>query len=126
MLPGFHAVEHSILLFSGHAIKSLQGVTQLLLPQGGKIAELRIAFKRFALLLRGQISVFAQPLTGVGLVRASLVRAGYTLRTSLVRAGYTLRMSLVRGRRSWGFVAALSPETSRSEQQHRHCHRRQN
>ena len=115
MLPGFHAVEHSILLFSGHAIKSLQGVTQLLLPQGGKIAELRIAFKRFALLLRGQISVFAQPLTGVGLVRASLVRAGYTL-----------RMSLVRGRRSWGFVAALSPQTSRSEQQHRHCHRRQN
>jgi len=114
MLPGFHAVEHSILLLSRHAIKSLQGVTQLLLPPGWKIAELRIAFERFALLLRRQISVRAQPLTGVSLVRVALVRMG------LVRPGYSLRMTLVR---SWMVLAALSPETSRSERQHRNCHR---
>jgi hypothetical protein len=51
VLPGFHAVEHAILLLRWQARKMLQAVLQLLLLSGGQLAELGITLKSPALLL---------------------------------------------------------------------------
>ena len=69
VLPGFHAVEHALLLLRRQAGKMLQPLPQLRLLLRGKPAELRIVFERAALLRRRQILIAAEPVSGVaGLV----------------------------------------------------------
>jgi len=69
VLPGFHAVEHALLLLSRQAGEMLQPVLQPCLLLRGKPAELRIVFERAALLRGRQILIAAEPVSGVaGLV----------------------------------------------------------
>jgi hypothetical protein len=78
VLPGFHAVEHPLLLLRGQAGKMLQPVLQSHLLLRRKPSELRIIFES-AVLLRGrQIFIAAKPVSGVpGLVlrRTRFIRA---------------------------------------------------
>jgi hypothetical protein len=77
VLPGFHAVEHALLLLRRQAGKMLQPLPQLRLLLWGKLAELRIVFERAALLRRRKILIAAEPVSGVaGLVlrRMELIR----------------------------------------------------
>ena len=50
VLPGFHAVQHALLLFWRKIIEALQALPQLLLPLRRQIAKLRVIFERFPLL----------------------------------------------------------------------------
>ena len=69
VLPGFHAVEHPLLLLRWQAGKMLQSVLQPGLLLRGKPPELRIVFERAALLRGRQIFIAAKPVSGVpGLV----------------------------------------------------------
>jgi len=69
MLPGFHAVEHALLLLWRQAGKVLQPLLQLGLPLRSELPELGIVFERTALLRGRQIFIAAQPVSGVaGLV----------------------------------------------------------
>jgi len=69
VLPGFHAVEHPLLLLRRQAGKMLQPALQPGLLLGRKPSELRIVFERAALLGRRQIFIAAEPVSGVtGLV----------------------------------------------------------
>ena len=90
VLPGFHAVEHPLLLLRWQDGKMLQSVLQPGLLLRGKPPELRIVFERAALLCRRQIFIAAEPVSGVaGLIlrrtSLSLGRALVRLRTGLLR-----------------------------------------
>jgi hypothetical protein len=52
MLPSFHAIQDSLLLFWRQAIEVLQALLQLLLALRRKPPELRIVFQRSLLFLR--------------------------------------------------------------------------
>ena len=72
VLPGFHAVEHALLLLRWQVGKMLQPVLQSHLLLRRKPSELRIVFERAALLRGRQILIAAKPVSGV---------AGLVLRT---------------------------------------------
>ena len=74
VLPGFHAVQDAFLLLSGQAGKVLQSLLQTGLLLRREPAELRIRFESAALLHGRQITVLAQPVSGM---------AGLVLRTRL-------------------------------------------
>jgi len=65
VLPGFHAVEHALLLLRRQAGKMLQPLPQLRLLRRRKPAELRIVFERAALLRRRQILIAPEPVSGM-------------------------------------------------------------
>lgn len=78
VLPGFHAVEHALLPLGGQAGEVLQPLSQPGLLLRRQPAELRIVFKRPALLRGRQILIAAKPVSGVaGLVlrRTDLIGA---------------------------------------------------
>src|ERR1700688_5009850 len=69
VLPGFHAVEHPLLLLRRQAGKMLQPALQPGLLLRRKLPELRIVFECAALLCRREILIAAEPVSGVpGLV----------------------------------------------------------
>src|SRR5271156_2528321 len=72
VLPGFHAVEHALLLLRRQTGKMLQPVLQPGLLLRWKPPELGIVFEHAALLRRWQVLITAQPVSGV---------AGLVLRT---------------------------------------------
>jgi len=91
VLPGFHAVQRAVLLLRRHVIKPLQLVTQLLLPLRWKGTKPGIAFERSPLLFGREITVLAQPFSGMSLV----LRPGLVLRTRLILGmRLVLRMGL--------------------------------
>jgi len=67
MLPGFHAVEHALLLLRGKGREMLQPLLQLLLPFRRQTAECRITLQRAFLLPGRHISVLAEPIAGMTL-----------------------------------------------------------
>ncbi len=78
VLPGFHAVEHALLLLRRQAGKMLQPFLQAGLLLRGKPAELGIVFEGAALLRGRQILIAAEPVSGVAglvLTRAGLIGA---------------------------------------------------
>jgi len=88
VLPGFHAVEHALLLLRRQAGKMLQPVLQPGLLLRRKPPELRIVFERAALLRGRQIFIAAQPVSGVpGLV----LRTRRFVGAARVRAAFFLK-----------------------------------
>ena len=88
VLPGFHAVEHPLLLLRWQAGEMLQPVLQSHLLLRWKPPELRIAFERAALLRGRQIFVAAEPVSGVpGLVLRTMRFIG----AARVRATFVLK-----------------------------------
>jgi len=63
VLPGFHAIQDSILLLRRQVAEVLQAFAQSVLPLWRKVAELGIVIERFLLFCRGKILVAAQPLS---------------------------------------------------------------
>jgi hypothetical protein len=94
MLPGFHPVQHLLLLLRWNAVEVLQLVAQLLLPLRRKITELRVVFQRFSLLLGRLVFVLTQPLSRMMLLRRLLLRS-LLLRSLLLRS---LRRPVLLGR----------------------------
>jgi len=88
VLPGFHAVEHPLLLLRWQAGEMLQPVLQSHLLLRWKPPELRIAFERAALLRGRQIFIAAKPVSGVpGLV----LRRTRFIRAAGIRATFFLK-----------------------------------
>ena len=75
VLPGFHSVEHALLLLRRQAGKILQALQQSGLLLRRKPTELRIIFQRVPLLCGRQIFITAQPVPGVP--RLVLWRMGF-------------------------------------------------
>ena len=88
VLPGFHAVEHPLLLLRWQLGKMLQPVLQSHLLLRRKPSELRIVFESAALLRWRQIFIAAKPVSGVpGLV----LRRTRFIRAAGIRATFFLK-----------------------------------
>jgi hypothetical protein len=76
MLPGLHAIEHSQLLLWRQTGEALQPIPVCLLPCGWQTPECRIAFQCVFPLVRRQVRIAPQPITGMALIpRRSRMRA---------------------------------------------------
>jgi hypothetical protein len=127
VLPGFHAVEHPLLLLRWQIGKMLQPVLQSHLLLRRKPSELRIVFERAALLRGRQILIAAKPVSGVpGLVLrrmrfigAAGVRAAFFLKpVPLPIRTLGLLMRLLRRLRRPRLMPSLG-ERQRQQQKHR-------
>jgi len=125
VLPGFHAVEHALLLLRRQAGKILQPSVQLSLLRRRKSSELRIVFER-AVLLRGwQIFIAAQPVSGVaGLVlrRTSFTAAAGVGTTFFLKAvPLPVRILRLRMLLLWRWRRHMADLTERRRQQQKRC-----
>ena len=105
VLPGFHAVEHALLLLGRQAVEAVQAFQQALLALGRQAAELRIAVKRLALLGGRNVLIAAQPLPGVMSLRRMLWRMRWLMLLLLgrrFRYGLVLRTAVGEGRERAG------------------------
>jgi hypothetical protein len=69
MTEGVHAAQHLLPLRGGQAIEAIKLILQTLSLLLRKAAELRVALQSPSLLLRRQIVMLTQPLSGVTLLR---------------------------------------------------------
>ena len=79
MFPGFHPIQHPLLLLRGETGEMLQSLPQLLLTLRRQTAECRIVAQGALLFSGRQILVPAQPVTSMSLPRVR------RLRTILIR-----------------------------------------
>ena len=129
VLPGFHAVEHMLLLLRRQVGKMLQPVLQPGLVFRGKLSELRIVFERATLLCGRQIFIAAEPVSGVaGLVlrRSSFIGAARVGTTFFLKPVplpvRTLRLQMLLRMRLWRPLWLRRPGLGgRRRQQQKHC-----
>jgi len=95
MFPGFHAVQHALLLLRGQSREMLQPLPQLLLLRRWQTAECGIALQCAFLLSRRHILVAAKPVAGMSCSwerRLRMILIWMTLiRRALVRMTWSRR-----------------------------------
>ncbi len=101
VLPGFHAFEHAFLLLRRQAGKTLQPALQARLLLRRQLAELRIVLEFAALLFGRQISIAAEPVSGMarlvlrrrGFAGVALVGASF-VRARRIRTSFFVKLAL--------------------------------